>query len=72
MQGEISKSLYFIKSGLVKAVRKVCFLPRHNYYKNPENNTNLSQDEAREIFKIDPLDQTFGLDYKESQSGSSR
>ena len=64
IQDEQSRFIYFIKSGLVKITRKLCFLPRKMYYKKVGDYgsmVNLTQEEAKEMFRIEPLNLDFKL-----------
>ncbi len=58
VQGDRANTIYFINSGLIKCVRKIAFLQHHLYYRDL-NNQLLSRDDAREIFKVQPLDLGF-------------
>ena len=45
---------------MVKIVRKVVMLPRHMDHKHPlETMRKLTTDEAKEMFRVDPLTQKF-------------
>lgn len=57
-QGDQPDYLYFIKTGLVKVARKVCFLPQKYYYKDGDQRLNPEQ--IKEAVKIDPNE----LNYK--------
>jgi hypothetical protein len=77
-QGQECKHVYIVKSGTVKLVRKICFLPDHYYCEKVPTNDHESGSasgssycgnyseygvsmreiklgEARELFKVDPL-----------------